>query len=82
VILYGGSVDEETAAFQDTWAYDYDTDTWTQVSAASPIGPLAWHAMAATRNGILLFGGGVTRDDYVSGTWILDAIEGTWSRSE
>jgi len=79
VIIYGGSIDEEVAAFQDTWAYDYDSDTWTKLAAEAPIGQIAWHAMASNEAGVVLFGGGVTRDDYVADAWVLDPKEGTWS---
>ena len=79
VILYGGSVDEETAAFEDTWAYDYDTDTWTQLAASSPFAMLAWHAMASSADGVVLFGGGVTRDDYLAEVWIFDPVTAAWT---
>jgi N-acetylneuraminic acid mutarotase len=79
VILYGGSVDEEVATFQDTWAYDYERDTWTKLAPKGPMGVLAWHAMAPSPEGVVLFGGGITRDDYVADTWIFDTQKGTWS---
>lgn len=80
VVLFGGSVDEETAEFDDTWAYDYDRDRWTQLEVDGP-STRAWHVMTLDEESgqILLFGGGVTRNDYTNELWIFDPVAGTWS---
>lgn len=82
VLLFGGSVDEETAEFDDTWAYDVDRDAWTQIETAGP-GARAWHSMVADDEVglVVLFGGGVTRDDYTNEVWIFDPATERWSQA-
>jgi hypothetical protein len=82
VLLFGGSVDEETAEFDDTWAYDVDRDAWTQIETAGPTAR-AWHTMAADDETglVVLFGGGVTRDDYTNEVWIFDPSTEMWSQA-
>jgi hypothetical protein len=82
VLLFGGSVDEETAEFGDTWAYDYDKDAWEQIEADGP-GVRAWHVMTADEETgqIVLFGGGATRDDYTDEVWIFDPAVEAWSQA-
>jgi hypothetical protein len=36
VILFGEGTDLETAAFDDTGAYDYDRDRWTRLGVDGP----------------------------------------------
>lgn len=81
VILFGGSEGEETAQFDDTWAYDYDNDTWEQIGSKGP-SARAWHVMAldAETGQIVLFGGGISRDEYTAETWIFDPRAKTWSQ--
>jgi hypothetical protein len=81
VVLFGGSADMETAAFDDTWAYDVDRNEWTQLAVDGP-SARAWHAMAydAEARKIVLFGGGPTREEFTAETWIYDPRANSWSR--
>lgn len=80
-ILYGGSEDQDTATFGDTWAYDVDRNEWTRLAVDGP-SARAWHAMSYDdRTGtVVLFGGGTSRDDFTAETWILDLRAETWSQ--
>jgi N-acetylneuraminic acid mutarotase len=79
MVLYGGSEDQETAAFDDTWTYDYDTNRWTQLAIEGP-SARAWHAMSYDdrTQTIVLFGGGTSRDDYLAETWVFDPATQSW----
>ena len=64
----------------DTWAYDFDKNTWTALAPATAPGPRAWHAMAHDGKGnVVLFGGGLDRDHYQADTWTYDLTQNTWS---
>ena len=48
VILFGG-VDEVTGKqFDDTWAFDSDTNTWTELQPDTYPTKRGWHAMVDT----------------------------------
>lgn len=81
MVLFGGSEDHETAAFRDTWTYDYDEDAWTRLKVEGP-GVRAWHAMAFDREigTVVLFGGGETLMSFTDETWIYDPRADTWSQ--
>jgi N-acetylneuraminic acid mutarotase len=80
VILFGGSRDMDTAAFDDTWAYDYDKDGWTRLAIEGP-SARAWHAMSyddRTKT-VVLFGGGSSREEYTAETWTFNPRANIWS---
>ena len=83
VILFGGVAGRQEEPLGDTWAYDYDTNTWTGLSPATAPGPRAWHAMAYDPGAgvIVLFGGGRTRDEATAETWLFDPQGGSWTTS-
>lgn len=77
VILYGGA-DTDTMGLADTWAYDYNTNTWTEM-AKGPTRHLGDRlAYNAESDRIILFGG------YMGGffdndTWAYDFNTNTWA---
>jgi len=80
VIIYGG----RTAAGQptdETWAYDYRTNTWTDVSPATSPPPLAYAGLASdeVRGRLLLFGG-ETASGPTDETWAFDPTTDSWAR--
>jgi N-acetylneuraminic acid mutarotase len=81
MLLFGGSNDMETATFDDTWTYDFNDNIWTRVEVGGPTAR-AWHAMAfdAETRSIILFGGGLAREEFTAETWIYDARANTWSQ--
>ncbi|HYM39525.1 MAG TPA: kelch repeat-containing protein [Thermoplasmata archaeon] len=78
VILFGGySADGYLA---DTWSYDLNTDTWTNLTPA--IGPPArdYSAMAYdVRSDRLILFGGDTETGYAADTWSYDFNTNTWT---
>lgn len=82
-VLFGGAAgpqDGETP-FADTWTYDYETNTWTELTPQQSPGARGWHAMAydAPSRTILLFGGGADRDHFLADTWVFDPARRVWS---
>ena len=82
MILFGGTVGDRGEALGDTWAFDYGSNTWTDLSPPSGPSSRAWHAMAyAPDYGgvIVLFGGGPTDSEpWAEGTWIFDPDDNIW----
>jgi hypothetical protein len=78
VLLFGGSA--LGGASDETWSYDVDTDTWTDLNPTVRPAPRGAAAMAydAPSDRIVLFGGfgapGVLGD-----TWTYDVESNTWS---
>lgn len=78
VILFGGRSSE--AKESDTWAYDYNTDTWTELApSAHPVGRRA-HSMTydSESDRIVLFGGSDDADNALDDTWTFDYNSETW----
>ena len=81
VILFGGGNDVRD--FDDTWAYDYDTDTWTEMSPGGGPPDTSYAAMAydpATDRSIL-FGGAPHSlgEEPQADTWGYDFETDSWS---
>lgn len=79
VILFGGGTD--SGSFADTWAYDFNTDSWTLLSRRGGPAPRSYFAMAYDPVGrrMILFGGAVgfaeqPRHD----TWAFDTSTNRW----
>lgn len=83
MILFGGAVGPALAEqpLGDTWAYDYRTNTWTELKPQGAPTARGWHAMAydAANGLVVLFGGGVDRGHFGADTWIYDPSRNTWS---
>lgn len=84
VILYGGAHLYTTELLGDTWAYDYETNAWTELTP--PSSPPAYHfaemVYVPTIDRVLLFGG--IRDRWDSGllhndTWTYDYNANRWT---
>jgi N-acetylneuraminic acid mutarotase len=80
MILFGGSADQETAAFGDLWEYDFEANSWNEVVQTSHPAPRAWHAMAYDdeSSSIVVFGGGTSRSSYSAETWLFDRATNSW----
>ena len=82
VIVFGGL----TFRFQevdDIWAYDVDTDTWTEVASDTGPGPRYYHAMVHDpgTDRMILFGGVTGRDEApLDDTWAFDVATETWTQ--
>jgi N-acetylneuraminic acid mutarotase len=79
VILFGGTDAWAQATFNDTWAYDYNTDTWTEIDTPGPT-VRAWHAMAydEASQSVVVFGGGLDRVATTDETWVFDVTTDAW----
>lgn len=83
VILFGGQTTISLGQTNDTWAYDYDTDTWQEMSptTAPPSRAITSMAYDNESDTIVLFGGfgesGVNLDD----TWLYDYNSDTWTQA-
>lgn len=79
-ILFGGVTGSEKPS-NETWGYDYETNTWQLISAANPPAARGWHAMVydTAAHVMVLFGGGVSRNEFTNETWIYDPIKNEWS---
>jgi hypothetical protein len=81
MILFGGTVGDRGEPLGDTWAFDYGTNTWSDLAPVSAPSPRAWHAMAyeSVYGVMVMFGGGPTEATWADGTWIYDPVANTWS---
>jgi N-acetylneuraminic acid mutarotase len=78
VILFGGR--SAAAKESDTWAYDYNTDTWTELAPSThPVGRRA-HFMTydSESDRTVLFGGSDDADDALDDTWLFDYNSISW----
>jgi len=82
VILFGGAAGNNPAAwgFDDTWAYNYNTNTWKEM-AKGPSGYLGIRlAYDSESDRVILFGGlKMTTGRYVNETWAFDFNANTWT---
>jgi N-acetylneuraminic acid mutarotase/fibronectin type 3 domain-containing protein len=80
VVLFGGRTGP--AALGDTWAYDVNTNRWTNMNPTTAPSPRSGHAMAydAQFDRVLLFGGSAG-SDFFGDTWAYDLNTNTWTSS-
>lgn len=79
IVLFGGLHLSDGSLSDETWTYDVDTDTWTQMHpAVSPPGR-NFHSMAydPQTDRVILFGGYGERN--FADTWAYDVDTGTWT---
>ncbi len=83
LVLFGGSGGGDDQ-LQDTWKYNYESNTWTRIGTQNKPPGRANSAMAydASRDIIVLFGGSHFGHTNYGDTWILDMESGTWSLAE
>jgi hypothetical protein len=87
MVIFSGWADLHSGGsrYNDTWTYDYDTDSWTNMSpAVMPEGRGA-HSMAYSESDdLLVMFGGVTgyqqsHDDFRADTWTYNLNTNTWT---
>jgi hypothetical protein len=81
VILFGGS-DENTLGFSDTWAYDFNTNSWKELAKGPAHHLGARLAYDAESDRTILFGGFNVMDEYnglYNDTWAYDYNSNTWT---
>jgi len=85
VVLFGGFRFGHGSHLNDTWTYDLETNTWTQLNPIVSPSPRHWPALAFDKiNGVaVLFGGhspDVGSQEIYNDTWILDVATETWTQ--
>lgn len=87
MIVFGGVLGNSTGG-EETWAYDYNTNTWELRKPATVPGPVSRHTMAysSVDDKVILFGGksgGVSssmdKTWAVADTWAYDYNSDTWT---
>jgi len=83
MLLFGGFDYEKNEATNDLWSYDYNTDTWTELTPAiSPVGrnypSMAYDSKA---DKVILYGGWGTVEP-TKDLWVYDYNTNTWTQRE
>jgi len=80
IILFGGAITEQWY-LNDTWAYDYNTNTWTQLAQGPPGRSFGGMVYDSASDRIILFGGGCWQCNGSSynDTWAYDYNTNTWT---
>jgi hypothetical protein len=87
-ILFGGMGYPSLSLFNDTWAYDFNSDTWTEMQPNTSPSARNFHAMAydAQADRVILFGGSEwdenMNDKALGDTWAYDFNTNTWEELE
>ena len=80
VILFGGY--NGTSRLNDTWVYDLDTNTWTEMNSLISPSARRGHTMiyhSREHKGVL-FGGDDANPGYLDDTWVYDLETNTWTQ--
>jgi len=81
-VLFGGfRFEPEEGAHNETWLYDYNTNTWESATANTLAGPLALHDMVyVDRSRVIVFGGEQGDEGIpTTGLWVYDPTADIWS---
>ena len=80
VILFGGYVMGSRKLLNDTWSYDFNSDTWTEMKPSTSPSPRNYHAMAydAESDRVIMWGGDVQDRD--PSVWAYDYDKNTWQK--
>src|SRR5439155_86351 len=80
VILFGG--DLAGGLFNDTWAYDFNTNAWTNLDPPAKPPVRYEHAMAydSGSDRLIMFGGAGS-SGYLNDTWAYDFNKNTWTNA-
>src|SRR2546426_590310 len=79
VILFGGQ--SGVSFLNDTWTYDFDTNTWTNMVPSAKPSARVYTEMAydSQSDRVILFGGEAGVSAYFRGTWGYDLNTNTWT---
>ena len=82
LVLFGGSVGGDSQ-LQDTWVYNYASNSWRQIDSDTkpPVRANSYMVYDASNNSMVIFGGSHFNHIVYSDTWILDMESGTWSEA-
>lgn len=84
IVLFGGwytGAADTSVMWNDTWAYDYDSNTWiNKTTELKPPGRAMAPAVYDSESDvIILFGGGIDGFELNSETWVYDYNTNTWT---
>ena len=85
IILFGGYHTGELDFSDETWAYDYNTNTWTQLAPASHPSGRRYFTMvyAEAADKMVLFGGmagNFLKEETSDELWVFDPVAEEWSQ--
>jgi len=81
VILFGGLDTVTSKNYNDTWAYDYNNNTWTNLTPAVSPPPRNGHALVYdSGNDLIIMYGGYGDSGALDDTWTYDYETNTWTR--
>src|SRR5439155_6266736 len=79
VILFGG-LGASSGEFNDTWAYDFNTNTWTKMDPVAEAPARGSHAMTyETRSDRVILFGGNSNAGLLNDTWAYDFNTNSWT---
>ncbi len=84
VLFYSGMLEEEGVLPSETWYYDYNTNTWTEIDVSTSPPDLAMYAMTwdPETEKVVMFGGEHTSKyagDLSRDVWVFDPSTNDWS---
>jgi len=82
VLLFGGRTWTNTY-LSDTWVYDINNDTWTNLQPSnSKPSPRSYHEMASIYGDdkVVLLGGSPEQHRYLDDTWVYDLSDNAWTK--
>jgi len=85
MLMHGGRFDddEDTLTLDDLWAFDTDTETWTELSPTGGPGAITRSSMALGTDGLVYLSGGIDADDNrYDWVWTLDPSTLEWNELE
>jgi N-acetylneuraminic acid mutarotase len=85
IILFGGHHQGDVSFSDETWAYDYNTNTWTQLDPASHPSGRRLHDMVygEAADKMVLFGGiagNWLKEEINDELWVFDPVADEWSQ--
>ena len=85
IILFGGHHLGDVYFSDETWAYDYNTNTWTQLAPATHPSGRRLHSMVydEAADKMVLFGGiagNFLKEEINDELWIFDPVAEEWSQ--
>lgn len=78
--LFGGNAQLGAVYFNDLWAFDGTSTTWSELSTNGTPPPRTQHGLAAGNGELLLFGGRGPDGGALGDTWLYDLTTSRWTK--
>jgi hypothetical protein len=84
-LIYSGMLEDEGVLPAETWYYDYNTNTWTEVAVETSPPALAMYGMAydPATGTVVLYAGEMTSKyagNLSPDVWVFDPASSDWSK--